>query len=216
MNDGISQGAADAAEEARKALEAVGEVGERARKVVRYKGVDAIYMIWGAVWIVAFMLQQFLPMRMLQFGTAQIPTTAFIWWPLILAGVVGTFVVVRRRTPVKAKGGARIGIFWGVLWAYVYVFMYVLWPAVNREVLFGAEGVRMMAAVFSLVPMFAYVVMGLWLNEIHLVCLGLGVTAATVVGYAFVTDFFYLWMAVFGGGALFAAGVLARGKWTKT
>ena len=213
MNDGISTGAADAAEEAREALEAVGEVGERARKVARYKGADALYMVWGVVWIVAFTLQQFLPMRMWQFGAARIPTPVLIWWPLVLAGVIASFVIFRRRVPVKEKGGSRIGIFWGVLFAYVYVFMYVLWPALDREVLLSAEGMRMMAAVCSLVPMFAYVVMGLWGSEPLLLWIGLLVPALILVGYIFAGAWMALWLAVFGGGTLFGTGLYIRLAW---
>jgi hypothetical protein len=60
--------------------------------------------------------------------------------------------------------------------------------------------------------MFGYLVMGLWLGRFFL-WLGLLVTATTLVGYYFVSDYFFLWMALTGGGSLIAAGVFIRKFW---
>ena len=60
--------------------------------------------------------------------------------------------------------------------------------------------------------MFGYVVLGLWIDTIFL-WIGLGVSALAVIGYVATPDLFYVWMAVLGGGALFASGVRIQRTW---
>ena len=65
--------------------------------------------------------------------------------------------------------------------------------------------------------MFAYLVMGLWLEVPFLTGLGLAVTALAAGGY-FASMFFFpgylsLWMAVTGGGALLSSGIYLVRKW---
>ncbi len=69
------------------------------------------------------------------------------------------------------------------------------------------------AAFAALVPMFVYVVTGLLERDNYMLFLGLGVTAATIVGFFAVPQYFYLWMAAFGGGALLMTGLVIRRKW---
>ena len=71
---------------------------------------------------------------------------------------------------------------------------------------------RKISAYWATVPMFAYIIMGLWLDRFFLV-LGTLVTLATLAGYYFITDYFFLWMAVVGGGSLVAGGVFIRKNW---
>ena len=93
--------------------------------------------------------------------------------------------------------------------------MYLLSPLFKWDSVYAHEGERIMSAVIVTVPMFAYVVMGLWGCGQYMIWLGLGITALTVLGlYAF-PSFFYLWMAAVGGGALFGVGIIARRQWKK-
>ncbi len=75
-------------------------------------------------------------------------------------------------------------------------------PQINRKI----------AAFWATVPMFAYILIGLWLDRFF-IWLGALVTVATVVGYYFIGEYFYLWMAVCGGGALIASGLFIRKNW---
>ena len=72
---------------------------------------------------------------------------------------------------------------------------------------------RAMTAVAALIPMFVYVVTGLLERDNYMLFLGLGVTAVTVLGFFAVPQYFYLWMAAFGGGALLITGLVTRRKW---
>jgi hypothetical protein len=60
--------------------------------------------------------------------------------------------------------------------------------------------------------MFAYVVTGLWLEH-FMVWLGLVVTALTVIGLFLLPSYFYIWMAVVGGGTLAGTGLFIRNRW---
>lgn len=204
--------------------EAAGTLGEiervnaRTRRRILFKGADAIYMLWGVVWIVAFTLEQFVPHWTIRFaiGGTSISIEGFFWIPLAFIGLVGTFVLSRWRSPGRDERDWRAGVFWVVLFAYFCVYAFLLWPVVNKEALFSEKGWRVMTAAIALTPMFAYVVMGLWGFGDYMIWLGLGVTAATVVGAVFVPSWFYLWMAVFGGGALLATGVITHRRWAKS
>ncbi len=43
--------------------------------------------------------------------------------------------------------------------------------------------------------------------------LGLVITALALIGYFFLPDIFYLWMAFLGGGGMIALGVYIRNRW---
>jgi hypothetical protein len=69
-----------------------------------------------------------------------------------------------------------------------------------------------LTAYFSIVPMFAFVLFGLWIGR-FLVWIGLVVTALILLGYYFLPGYFYLWMAMTGGGTLLLSGIFIRKFW---
>jgi len=42
---------------------------------------------------------------------------------------------------------------------------------------------------------------------------GLIITALALIGYFWLADFFYLWMAALGGGGMIALGFYIRNRW---
>jgi hypothetical protein len=60
--------------------------------------------------------------------------------------------------------------------------------------------------------MFGFVMFGLWVGRFF-VWLGLLVTALILIGYRYSGDYFNLWMAITGGGALIVSGVFIRKFW---
>ena len=203
-------------EDAGVALADISRVSKSAERRVFLKGADAIYMVWGAVWMAGFTLQQFFGGRWVAFGQNRVPAECVVWWPLSLLGIIATLVVFKRRVAVRVEGGWRVGALWGVMFAYFYVYAFLVLPLVEEQVLYSAAGLRRMTAAISIVPMLVYVVMGLWGYGNYMIWLGLGVTAATIVGLLAAPSYFYLWLAIFGGGALFATGLVARRQWAKT
>jgi hypothetical protein len=69
-----------------------------------------------------------------------------------------------------------------------------------------------MGAIGATVPMFAYVVMGLWLDH-FMIWIGLAITGLTVLGLFLAPAWFWIWMAVMGGGSLVSTGFLIRNRW---
>jgi hypothetical protein len=54
-----------------------------------------------------------------------------------------------------------------------------------------------------------YAGMGLWMGRRYVIA-GSALFIATLIGYYFVKDFFGIWMSLFGGGTMIAAGLWLR------
>lgn len=201
-------------DEARKALDEIESTRRRVYKRLISKGPDAIYAVWGLIWVIAFTFQQFVPGEIAS-GPAKIPVATLIWSPLALIGIVATFFIMKRRSPAAGPVDRRVGALWGIAFGYFYVWMFVLMPLVSRDALFSARGFMLTTAAVSIVPMFVYVIMGLWGYGSYMIWLGLSVTVATIIGLVALPAFFYLWMAVVGGGALFTTGILLKRNWAR-
>ena len=129
-------------------------------------------------------------------------------------GFFGTSLLKARyaRRVTKTDGTtdpnmSKIGWFWVILVGYATLWAYILYP--GAEVRDFADGMRRMSAFLTTIPMFAYTIGGLWFGRFY-VFLGLIVTAFTMIGFLFMPEYFWLWMAAFGGGALFASGIYMK------
>jgi hypothetical protein len=139
------------------------------------------------------------------------------WMGLITIGGVSSWVVgMRNQSSIQSENGRRIGVFWLILFGYAAVWLLLLHPAKLPQ---GAEWAhyqpindRQISAFFATVPMFAYVVGGLWFGRFF-VWLGAVVTAMTLFGFYCLPQWFQLWMALTGGGSLIAAGLYIRKSW---
>jgi hypothetical protein len=199
------------ASEAQESLEQVQDAAERTKKMVAYAGGDTLFIVWGAIWVVGFAATHFL--GGLGFHSLRTLAAHSIWSVLIAAGIVISIIVSKRRAPVQSAAGPRIGWFWWLLYGYMCLWVGLLWPFVKVQ---GAEEWQVfgkhLGAISATVPMFAYVVVGLWLDHFML-WLGLAVTALAVVGLFLIQPYFWLWMAGMGGGTLIATGLLIRNRW---
>jgi len=193
MNDEIGQGGADAAQEAREALEAVGEMTARTKRAMWTGGGDFLFIVWGAVWIIGYSMFQFFPK----------PANT-VWNVLLGCGILASVIIFwRMNARVKGAVPGRLILFWILLSIYAAIWLYLLKPYSGRQV----------GTFIPIVVMFAYVVMGLWGSEPLLLWIGLLVTALILVGYIFAGAWMALWLAVFGGGTLFATGLYIRLAW---
>ena len=61
---------------------------------------------------------------------------------------------------------------------------------------------RQISAFIVMLVMFGDVVLGLWVESVFMLGLGLIVTALTLAGYLLFTQTFNLWMALAGGGSV--------------
>jgi hypothetical protein len=185
-------------EEARAALDDVRDAMAETRRALADGGLSTILIVWGAVWMVGFLMTQFVPRL-----------AGWTWLPLDLIGIVTTFVVL-WRSPIKSVIDRGVWVFWLMLLAYAVLWFLLIAERSPRSVTVTRD---QMSAYICTVIMFAYVVMGLWLRSRLLFWLGLAVTAIAVLSLFLLAPYFSLAMALAGGGAVAGTGVAVRVAW---
>ena len=186
--------------EADEALQAVERAGRRIRKRLEYGPAGPIMTIWGVIWILGYTFISFWPAH-----------AGWALWSGNGIGIAATIWVGWIRPhggPVRSQSDQRVrwrlGLFWFALFAYAAMWLAILWPW------HGAQ----MAVYAVTVIMFAYIVMGLWLELPFMIGVGLVVTALTGGGYflaaaalPWLRPYLGLWIGWGGGGALLASGI---------
>jgi hypothetical protein len=197
-----------------EAAAAIGDIeSSQKRTRAQYKGADVIYALWGVIWFIAFTYQQFGTGFTIRAGDANVSGSGIVWTPLVLIGIVLSIVIARRSEGVKDKNAYKFGLLWPIVFGYFYLWMFLFGPLFNHEMIASEEGMLHGTAVISTVPMCIYVLTGLMSGESYIAWIGGIVTLLTAVGIFFFHDYFYIWMAVFGGGGLMLAGYISRLKW---
>ena len=193
MTENSNQNPTVTASEAEASLLHIHQVAQRTRKIIAQGPASSILMLWGCIWMVGYGLCEFRP-----------DWASPAWIILDAIGGIASFAFgMRSRPPVTGgRGDVRIGIFWLALFAYAALWIWLLDP----------PDFKRSAAYFATVAMFGYVVGGLWLSRFF-VCLGLAVTALTVLGLILFPEHFYLWMALIAGGSLILSGIYIRRAW---
>lgn len=197
-------------EEARQSLGQIEETARRARQMVAYAGGDALFVVWGVIWFIGFIATHVMDVT-LAHTRADIFIGA-VWTVLVATGIIIGIVVDRRRMPTRSPVGWRIGVVFWLLYLYVDIWLALLFPFVRVEPGQWDMFWKHLGAIASTVPMFAYVIMGLWL-DLYMLWIGLIVTALTLAGLYFLQPWFWLWMASAGGGTLIGTGLLVRNRW---
>jgi len=191
--------------QAEETLQEVDAVAQGVRGHVAYGVVGPILMVWGAVWMACFAVVHFAPR-----------ISGWAWLVGNALGIAGSLYFGRfhpRARAVRSESARRVG--WRVFWFWLFLFVYAdIWLAV----LWPWRGEQLGVFLVTLV-MFAYVVMGLWLEVRFLLWLGLLVTALAGGGYALslvapaVLGVLDLWLGAAGGGALLASGAYLALRW---
>jgi hypothetical protein len=197
--------AAPSRDEAQAALAAVDRTIADTRRIVAGSVAGPIIILWGGIWMAADLILQYRPEVIGQ-----------LWWAFDIVGIGGTWYLAVRCNPhVKTRGDWRFGAFWFILFGFGSLWVYLLVPwnlLQNASTVEIVAMIRRIEAFGHTLPMFAYVIGGLWMGRFF-VWLGLLVTALTVAGYLWVPDYFYLWMAFTGGGSLIIGGLFIRKFW---
>lgn len=193
-------------QEAQESLKDIESVTEQTRKAIAYGASSSMLILWGVIWMIGYSVTQFYPAY-----------AGLAWMPLVAFGAISCWVLgARTHSSFQSANAGRIGAFWLVLFAYATVWLLLLHPTNLPS---GAEWAhyqpindRQISAFFATVPMFAYVVGGIWFGRFF-VWLGALVTVLTLLGFYFLTGWFQLWMAIVGGGSLIVAGLYIRNSW---
>lgn len=187
------------AERAGELLDEVDHVARATRDRASYDGIGPILIVWGIIWTVGFSVVHFAP------------RVADLTWMIgDVVGVAATlyFGWIRpSRGPILSESARREGR--KLLWFWFFVFVYgsvclaALWP-------WRTEQFGLFCMLFM---MFAYIVMGLWLDVWFLLWDGVAVTVIVGGGYVvlsfFAPGYLNLWLGLAGGGALAGSGVYA-------
>lgn len=184
---------------AQQTLEDIRQLMRQTRAALAAEGADWILMLWGLIWIVAFLGTQFLPRQ-----------APWFWWLGVGVGVlltVSLMLGLRRWRKVHSESLRRLSWrifgFWALLITYACLWIFLWMPPSNLK----------LNLYLVTLAMFASVVMGLWLEARLLLVLSLAVTALALAGYFFWPAYYGLWMAVVGGGSLLGGGLYIRLKW---
>ena len=186
-------------EDAKASLSSVQNVMGQTHKALSSAYANPLLIMWGLLWIIAFTTTHF-----------YIPYAFYIFMAMSVIGGIGTAVIIRAfhsKAPVKETStnnlSWRITALWIFLCIYIIIWLFLFAPF---------TGLQCNALICTAV-MFAYIVMGLWFNNRFMIVLGLVVTAGTLVGFYLLRNYYCLWMALVGGGALFGTGLYIRLRW---
>lgn len=183
--------------EAEEALAAIQTVAQKTRHSIASGGTYVTLIVTGIVWLVGFTCTQFLSGEII----------GYIWTGLsIFGGILGTvwgFRLGKRfRSPAMAVTAKRVGLFWVFLVFYGIATIAIAWPLDGKQV-------TVLIVLFALI---GHLSMGLLLS-FAAVWWPLLISALAVAGYFLLPDFFYLWMAILGGGGMITLGLYIRWRW---
>jgi hypothetical protein len=187
-------------EDARESLKAIKATSDHTRKVVASTYASSLLILWGLIWVVAFISVHFYPWR-----------ARHIFNTLNAIGIVGTILICSKWPhKVATKTPASQNIFWRLLAFGILLFVFAsIWL-----LLLAPFKAIQCCAFCCTVAMFGSVVLGLWFGSYFMVWLGLIVTGLTLLGYYVFPGYFYLWMSPMGGGTLLGTGIYIRVRWS--
>jgi hypothetical protein len=183
--------------EAEEALAAIQKMTQKTRHSIAGGGASISLIITGIVWLVGFTSTQFLT------G----PIVASIWIGIsvlgsALATVMGIQAGRRVRSVSSAITGKRIALFWVLLVTFAAAAIAVARPADGKQL-------TMLIILFAMIGQMG---MGLLLS-FSATWWTIPVVALALDGYFLLPAWFYLWMAVLGGGVMIVLGLYIRSRW---
>jgi hypothetical protein len=182
--------------EASEALEAIQKMMRKTKRTLSSSGGYQFFILWGAIWLIGFLSSQFIKNEF----------AGYIWAGLdTLGGLLSAFIGIRiGRTTRKdsTSPSIRFGAFWWLLMMLCGLAILVVWPIDWKQV----------AILITLFAMIGWIAFGLLLSA-GSVKLALAIIVLALVGYYLLPDFFYLLMAILGGGGMIAFGLFIQSRW---
>lgn len=182
-------------EEAARVLRNAEEVSALSVTLYGYRRASSHLVLWGVIWLVGFCMANFFHDRI-----------NVIWSVLDTIGIAGSMYLARlwgRRSadgmPAKSEKAWR----WLASVLIIIVFFVLV------QIIMAPSAERQSTAFMALIVAAIYAVRGLW-GSPRIGFMGVLLAAVTLFGYFFIATYFDLWMAIFGGGALIAAGLWLR------
>jgi hypothetical protein len=182
--------------EAESSLAFIREAENQMNRAVSASGGAYQMVIWGVVMLIGYTLNQFadrLPVALVA-GPWIVMST--------LGNILSVMVSVRRARKFHNPYGARLGFLFVVFILFGVVGAFFVHPSDPREI-------NLLVYLLTMLWMAA---MGLWV-DLRLLWISLVFTTLMLFGYLALPDYFFLWLAIVGGGALIGSGLLLlRGR----
>lgn len=198
--------------QAQESLDQIRNVVNRTRKKIAGGSTGPALIIWGAIWFIAYLGTYLSYLFESRFYCVQVTdgirigihVAGVCWLVLIPIGVAATWFITVRKAPTKSRYNKRWGLCFFMLFGYAGVWLALLTPWNEYQI----------SAFLASVPMFAYVLTGIWADRI-LLWVGVAVTLLILFGFFMLhlQPLFWLWMAVLGGGTLAGTGLYIRVRW---
>jgi hypothetical protein len=183
-------------DQAADSLKQIERTQARSAQARIYANASPGFILWGLIWIAGYLGSD----ALLRQGDHRLIN--WLWTGLTVIGAAGSAIIGRRQhrnEPRNSILGLRWGATFVALGLFVTATFLILKPASP-----AAAG-----AFYPLLVALAYTIFGIW-NGPRFLFAGLAVAAATVGGYFFLPQYFLVWMAFVGGGALILAGLWLR------
>lgn len=150
--------------------------------------------LWGAIWIVGYAATYFRP------------GASLIWVTLVPIGLIGSIWLGARCVGSDARTRSDTAPGWRYAGTAIAIFLFI---AALFAILPPKSGEQLGAVIPILVALF-YALIGTWIHGTRIVVLGFALGALTVAGFFWLPQYFLLWMAAVGGGALILGGFWLR------
>jgi hypothetical protein len=168
--------------EAAEALQSIASTESRSATLHGYREAAPHLVLWGVLWVIGYGLTHAMPTR-----------AAAIWGMIVVLGLAADTLTMFR------KDGRSAASCFVAIAATLAVFCIATFAIM-------APSGRQVAAFIPLVIAASYVTGGIWLGNRYIVA-GIAVAVLTLGGFFLLREYFLLWMAVVGGGALLLAGL---------
>lgn len=170
-------------QDALAALNDVEAADARARASQANRAGSPYLLLWGAIWVVGYVLTGVLPAGLIN------P----MWMLLGLGGGLASFLMPRRA------GGKAGLVFFVAIATFVVATYWVMRPTEPAQI-----------AVFPpMIVALIYMLMG-GLRQTRLMWVGAALFVLTLIGYAFLKPVLPFWLAGVGGGGLILGGLWMR------
>lgn len=175
--------------EATDALQEAAVTERRSAQAYGYGRSAPFLILWGLIWMARYG------------GTSVLPgqDSNWLWLTLAIAGTAISIWLGSNRTDGRSNTGWRVGAMIAIVWAFTIALSLVMRPTSAMQI--GAYWPLLLSAIYASV--------GLW-RGIRFILLGAFLAAATLGAFFYLKDFFFVWMAVMGGGSLLLTGLWMR------
>jgi len=183
--------------EAEQALETIQKVSEKTRHSIASGGTYISLIVTGIIWLSGFSCAQFLSGAIV----------AYVWIGMSVVGsIVATALNIRQsrhvHSPTAGATAKRIGLTWLLLAVYCAAAIAVASPMDGKK----------LTVFIVLFVLIGYLVTGLLLS-FSSIWPGLAIIALMLTGYFLLPGYFYLWMAILGGGGMIFLGLFIHYRW---